>query len=110
MKQTLTDNEFLDGLTNLFLREGITGLTVGEIAARLRCSRRRLYGIALTKEAIFSVMVDRYFRARLQSRCGSSVERSCQRAVRERRGEQRRDQGQLRRLSTSAGGWVVTVD
>jgi len=65
MKQMLTDNEFLDGLTNLFLREGITGLTVGEIAARLRCSRRRLYGIAPTKEAIFSVMVDRYFRARL---------------------------------------------
>ena len=32
MKQMLTDNEFLDGLTNLFLREGITGLTVGEIA------------------------------------------------------------------------------
>lgn len=65
MKQILSDNEFLDELTNLFLREGIAGLTVGDIAARLRCSRRRLYGIAPTKEAIFSVMVDRYFRARL---------------------------------------------
>lgn len=65
MKQTQTDDEFLDGLTNLFLREGITGLTVGEIAARLRCSRRRLYGVAPTKEAIFGAMVDRYFRARL---------------------------------------------
>lgn len=65
MRQTLTNDEFLEELTNLFLSEGIKGLTVGEIAARLHCSRRRLYGIAQTKEEIFGVIMDRYFRGLL---------------------------------------------
>jgi len=62
MKKTLTDDEFLDTLMELVLAEGIRNLTIGEIAARLRCSRRRLYEIAQTKEEIFCAMVDRFFR------------------------------------------------
>jgi len=62
MKKTLTDDEFLDMLMELVLAEGIRNLTIGEMAARLRCSRRRLYEIAQTKEEIFCAMVDRFFR------------------------------------------------
>ncbi|MFJ4289522.1 TetR/AcrR family transcriptional regulator [Cupriavidus sp. NPDC089707] len=66
MRTTLTNDEFLDELTGLFCREGIKNLTVGEIAARLHCSRRRLYGIAETKEEIFCVAVDHFFRVLLE--------------------------------------------
>lgn len=37
-------------LRRLILREGITALTMGEMASRLRCSRRRLYEFAPSKE------------------------------------------------------------
>lgn len=67
MKKTLTDDEFLDTLMELVLAEGIRNLTIGEIAARLRCSRRRLYEIAQTKEEIFCAMVDRFFRGVLDT-------------------------------------------
>ncbi|MBE7426304.1 MAG: TetR/AcrR family transcriptional regulator [Ideonella sp.] len=50
-------------LTNLMLREGISRLTVGEIAARLRCSRRRLYTIAPSKEGLFLKVASEMFRA-----------------------------------------------
>lgn len=63
MKKTLPDDEFLDTLTNLFLADGVKRLTVGEIAALLRCSRRRLYDIAQTKEEIFCAMVQRFFQS-----------------------------------------------
>lgn len=61
MKKKLTDDEFFDALTNLLLAEGIKGLTVGEIAARMHCSRRRLYDIAQTKEEIFCAAAERFF-------------------------------------------------
>lgn len=61
MKKTTKDDEFLDALTHLLLAEGIRGLTVGEIAARMHCSRRRLYDIAQTKEEIFCVLTERFF-------------------------------------------------
>lgn len=63
MKKALTDDAFFDELTHLFLTEGIKSLTMGEMAARLRCSRRRLYDIAQTKEEIFCATVDRFFRS-----------------------------------------------
>ncbi|MCT9810779.1 TetR/AcrR family transcriptional regulator [Acidovorax sp. Be4] len=62
MGKTLTSDEFLDELTQLLLAEGISSLTVGEMAARLHCSRRRLYDIAATKEELFCVAVERFFR------------------------------------------------
>jgi len=61
MKKRISNDEFLDALTELLLVEGISGLTVGEIAARMHCSRRRLYDIAQTKEEIFCAMVERFF-------------------------------------------------
>lgn len=65
MRPTLAEDDFLDALTNLFRAEGVSRLTVGEIAARLRCSRRRLYEIAQTKEEIFCTVVDRHLRGLL---------------------------------------------
>lgn len=61
MKKRLTDEEFFDALTHLLLTEGIKGLTVGEIATRMHCSRRRLYDIAQTKEEIFCAIAQRFF-------------------------------------------------
>ncbi len=66
MRKALTDDEFLDGLTQLFLVEGVKNLTVGEIAARLHCSRRRLYDIAQTKEEIFCASVRHFFHGILE--------------------------------------------
>lgn len=65
MRTKLTHDEFLNELTRLFVQEGFRSLTVGEIAARLRCSRRRLYDIAPTKEEIFCAMMTRRFRKTL---------------------------------------------
>ncbi|MCO4863166.1 TetR/AcrR family transcriptional regulator [Cupriavidus sp. WGlv3] len=48
-----TDEDFIQDLTRLLCSEGVSSLTIGEIAQRMRCSRRRLYEIAPTKEALF---------------------------------------------------------
>jgi len=63
MRKRLTDDEFFDALTALLLAEGIKSLTVGEIASRMCCSRRRLYDIAQTKEEIFCATVERFFHS-----------------------------------------------
>ena len=57
---------FLDELTALVLKEGIQGLTIGELARRMRCSRTRLYEIAPTKEQIFCFVVGRFFQTALE--------------------------------------------
>ena len=51
MKQTLHNKAFLDRLSHLFHQEGFRHFTIGELAARLHCSRRRLYAVAESKEA-----------------------------------------------------------
>ena len=61
MKKFLDDEAFHAELTNLFLSEGMRALTVGSIAARLRCSRRRLYELAQTKEELFCQVTQRHF-------------------------------------------------
>lgn len=45
--------QFLDELSALVMAEGISSLTIAEMAARLRCSRRRIYEIGATKEDVF---------------------------------------------------------
>ncbi|MEZ5646246.1 MAG: TetR/AcrR family transcriptional regulator [Burkholderiaceae bacterium] len=66
MKKTLSDSEFLHQLTTLLLQEGISSLTVATIAARLHCSRRRLYEFATTKEDLFCKVVQDFFDETLQ--------------------------------------------
>lgn len=59
MKRTLGDQEFMDKLSALLLAEGIASLTVADIAARMGCSRRRLYELAKSKEELFHLVVKR---------------------------------------------------
>jgi AcrR family transcriptional regulator len=51
----------LDDLERLFASEGFRHLTIADMAARTRCSRRTLYSIASSKEELVVVVLDRYF-------------------------------------------------
>ncbi len=61
MAKTATEDAFLKRLIDLLLAEGIGNLTIGTLASRMRCSRRRLYGLAETKEAIFHAATACFF-------------------------------------------------
>lgn len=56
-----SDEEFRDRLEMLFLASGFRDLTMGEIAKKMRCSRRRLYQVADAKESLFLLMMGRFF-------------------------------------------------
>ncbi len=62
MRTTRTEEEFTAELASLLKREGITSMSVGDIATRLRCSKRRLYEIAPTKEGLLLVVARQQFR------------------------------------------------
>ncbi|MGH7860587.1 MAG: TetR/AcrR family transcriptional regulator [Candidatus Binatia bacterium] len=64
----------LDALEGIFFREGFRRVTVGELASRLRCSRRALYEIAPTKEDLFVFVLERLLR-RIRAR-GEEAARS----------------------------------
>lgn len=51
--------ELLDELEASMLRDGLAGLTMAEIAARMNCSLRTLYGIAPSKDELILTIVDR---------------------------------------------------
>lgn len=51
--------EVLDALETAFLEDGFRKPTIGELAARAKCSRRTLYEIAPTKGEMFLVVLDR---------------------------------------------------
>ncbi len=61
MKSRRTEEEFMEELAALFLAQGVSALTVADIAARLRCSRRRIYALAATKEELFLLVARRLF-------------------------------------------------
>lgn len=61
MRTIRTDEEFSRQLAELIAAQGISSLTVGEIAAQLHCSRRRLYAIAATKEELLLCVARRIF-------------------------------------------------
>jgi len=50
----------LDALEPIVLAEGMRRTSVGELARRLRCSRRTLYELAATKTELFLLVVDRF--------------------------------------------------
>ncbi len=56
---TSRQRELLDALEELVVSGGLAGLTMAEIAARMNCSLRTLYGIAESKEELFLAVVDR---------------------------------------------------
>ncbi len=51
--------ELLDALEEIFQKEGFRKVTVGELAARLRCSRRSFYELAGSKEDLFLRVLER---------------------------------------------------
>ncbi len=53
------EEHILDGLEEIFLREGFRRVTVGGLAARLHCSRRTLYALAPSKEQLFLLVMGR---------------------------------------------------
>lgn len=50
----------LDAIEAIFLREGFRRVTVEQLARQLRCSRRSIYQLAPSKEALFLRVLDRY--------------------------------------------------
>lgn len=67
-------DELLDQLIELFLAEGFLRFGVGDLAARLRCSRTTLYAVAGSKEQIVLAAVRAFFR-RAAERIEAKVER-----------------------------------
>lgn len=54
--------ELEDGVLALILEEGFAHLTLDDVAARLRCSKRTLYGLAASREQLVRAAVVRFFR------------------------------------------------
>lgn len=55
-------SELFDDLVELLLGEGFGQVTLDDLAARLRCSKRTLYGIAGSKEQLVRAAVVHFFR------------------------------------------------
>jgi AcrR family transcriptional regulator len=54
--------ELFDALVDLLLAEGFARLTLDDLAARLHCSKRTLYGLAGSKEQLVRAVVVHFFR------------------------------------------------
>jgi len=61
-----TEEVFMQQLTELLITEGISKLTIADIAARLKCSRRRIYQIAPAKEELFLHICREVFNSKLE--------------------------------------------
>lgn len=55
--------ELFDALVELLLAEGFAHLTLDDLAARLRCSKRTLYALAGSKEQLVRAVVVHFFRS-----------------------------------------------
>jgi len=55
-------SELFDDLVELLLGEGFGHVTLDDLATRLRCSKRTLYGIAGSKEQLVRAAVVHFFR------------------------------------------------
>lgn len=58
-KLTPRQREILDTLEALAVEEGFAELTMAQLAARVNCSLRTLYGLAPSKDALLLTVVDR---------------------------------------------------
>ncbi|WKU18500.1 TetR/AcrR family transcriptional regulator [Advenella alkanexedens] len=61
-----TEAVFMQQLTALLITEGISKLTIADIAARLKCSKRRIYQIAPGKEELFLHICREVFNSKLE--------------------------------------------
>lgn len=65
-----------DALLELILREGFAHLSIGSIAAELRCSKSTLYTLAASKEQLVTATVTHFFRTateQVESRVAAST-------------------------------------
>ncbi len=58
--RTDRQEEILGQLSELFAREGFRSFTLGDIAARLSCSRRTLYELAESKDDLVALVAGRF--------------------------------------------------
>jgi AcrR family transcriptional regulator len=65
--------EVLDVVEAVFLREGIRGVRIGELAAEASCSRSTLYELAPSKEGLLLLVLDRMMR-RIMRRGAQAIE------------------------------------
>lgn len=56
-------SELFEDLVALLIGEGFAQFTLDDLAARLRCSKRTLYGLAGSKEQLVRTVVVHFFRA-----------------------------------------------
>ena len=71
--------ELFDELVGLLLGEGFAHLTLDDLAARLRCSKRTLYALAGSKEQLVRAAVVHFFRqatARVEAELAARAEPS----------------------------------
>src|SRR5215216_5870601 len=54
--------ELIERLIDVFLREGFMELSIDDMARRLRCSKTTIYGVAESKQQVISVVVRGFFR------------------------------------------------
>lgn len=54
--------DMLRRLVELFLAEGFNTLTIDDIAARLRCSKSTLYGVATSKDQLVAAAMKHFYR------------------------------------------------
>lgn len=54
--------EVLDGLDTIVVGEGFSGVTMQQLASRLKCSRRTLYELAPSKDELVLFVIDRRMR------------------------------------------------
>jgi AcrR family transcriptional regulator len=70
----LREEELLDALETIFLRDGFRDVTVDQLARELRCSKRTVYELAPSKEELFLRVFDRYLsRLREEGRKGAAT-------------------------------------
>jgi len=74
-------DQLLEELVELYLAEGFLSFGMGDLAARLHCSRSSLYLVASSKEQIIVTAVRRYFR-RAAERIEERVEAEQDRGLR----------------------------
>jgi AcrR family transcriptional regulator len=67
--------QVLDVVETVFLREGIRGVRVGELAAEASCSRSTLYELAPSKEELLLLVLDRMLR-RIMRRGAEAIGRA----------------------------------
>jgi len=62
------EEQLLEELETIFLRDGFRDVTVDQLARTLHCSKRSLYALAPSKEELFLRVFDRYL-SRLREDC-----------------------------------------